>query len=200
MQRLIILFIILSFLGSFKNIYSEDKMQIEIISFGQTENFVLDYLKENLSKIFKAEVSVGKTQDLPAYAYNKKRKQYLASAILDNLNKPQSHTQKILGLIEPDLYVPDLNFVFGLADPPKGVCIITLGRLHQSTYGLAEDKDLFLKRTLKEAVHEIGHLINLSHCPDPGCVMHFSNCLLDTDRKDYNFCANCKKHLPLKWQ
>lgn len=31
-------------------------------------------------------------------------------------------------------------------------------RLKQSYWGLPEDKDLFLRRTLKEAVHEIGHL------------------------------------------
>lgn len=38
-------------------------------------------------------------------------------------------------------------------------------------------------RTLKEAVHELGHILGLAHCPDAGCVMHFSNALADTDRK-----------------
>jgi hypothetical protein len=28
-----------------------------------------------------------------------------------------------------------------------------------------------------ETVHELGHLLNLGHCPNPRCVMHFSNSL-----------------------
>jgi archaemetzincin len=177
------------------NIPAAEKMNLEIISFGQIEDYVLDYLKAKLSEIFSAEVFLGNPQPLPEYAYNKQRGQYLSSLILDKLAKPKSH-QKILAVIDKDLYVPELNFVFGEADPLNGICIISIIRLRQSYYGLKEDKDLFLKRSLKEAVHEIGHLLNLGHCPNSKCVMHFSNCLLDTDIKDYRFCTNCKKYLP----
>ena len=196
-----------------KDIYAQEKMNIEIVCFGQIESIVLDYLKNNLSEIFKAQVYpvrkrrpvrkdfsngvyIGKTYDLPEYAYDKKRKQYLASAILHNLSKSKDKNHKTLAIIDKDLYVPELNFVFGLADPSRGACIISTARLKQTYYGLPEDKDLFLRRTLKEAVHEIGHLLNLNHCPDPNCVMHFSNSLLDTDKKDYNFCDSCKNLLP----
>ena len=171
-------------------------MNIEIIYFGQIENFVLDYLKENLSKVFDAQVYVGEARDSPEYAYNKKRNQYLSSVILTNLARLKAQDKKILAIINKDLYVPELNFVFGEADPLNGICIISLVRLRQSYYGLLEDRDMFLQRTLKEAVHELGHLFNLGHCPKPKCVMYFSNSLLDTDRKDYNFCDNCKKSLP----
>lgn len=179
-----------------KDIYAQEKMNIEIICFGQIESMALDYLKNNLSEIFKALLYIGKTYDLPEYAYDKKRKQYLASAILHNLSKSKDKNHKTLAIIDKDLYVPELNFVFGLADSSRGACIISTTRLKQTYYSLPEDKDLFLRRTLKEAVHEIGHLFNLNHCPDPSCVMHFSNSLLDTDRKDYNFCNSCKKLLP----
>lgn len=168
-------------------------MDIEIICFGRIESFVLDYLKENLIKVYDAEVSIGKTQEIPEYAYNKKRNQYLSSAILDNLSRLKSRDKKILAVIDKDVYVPQLNFVFGEADILNEVCIISLTRLRQSYYGLKEDKDLFLRRTLKEAVHEIGHLLNLGHCASPKCVMHFSNSLMDTDIKDYDFCSNCKR-------
>ena len=175
----------------------EDKMNIEIFPFGQIENAILEYLKDNLSKVFNAQVSIGLSTALPEYAYDKKRNQYLSSAILENLLKiKKGQSQKILAIIDKDLYVPELNFVFGEADPLNGVCIISITRLHQSYYGFSEDKDLFLKRSLKEAVHEIGHLLNLRHCPNPECVMHFSNSILDTDRKDYHFCDDCKKLLP----
>ncbi len=176
--------------------YAKEQMSIEIIYFNQIEDFVSDYLKNKLGEVFKAQVSIGKACDLPEYAYDKKRKQYFSSAILDNLFKLKDKNQIIIGVIDKDLYVPELNFVFGEADPLKGVCIISVTRLKQSYWDLPEDKDLFLRRALKEAVHEIGHLFNLNHCPDHSCVMHFSNSLVDTDRKDYNFCNSCKKLLP----
>ena len=76
------------------------------------------------------------------------------------------------------LFVPNLNYVFGEADIENGVCIISLSRLRQEFYDQKPDKVLFLRRTLKEAVHELGHTYGLGHCANPKCVMHFSNSLL----------------------
>lgn len=195
LRRLIIPFIILFFLVSLKNIYAKEKMTIEIIPIGSIDTFILEYLKENLSNVFSAEVTLGSAWALPEYAYNKKRGQYFSTQILNNLPRlKKNNRQKILAVINQDLYVPELNFVFGQADSLNGVCIISLARLSQSYYGLKDDRDILLRRTLKEAVHEIGHLLNLGHCPNPACVMHFSNSLLDTDKKDYHFCANCNKN------
>ncbi len=53
-------------------------------------------------------------------------------------------------------------------------------------------KGSLLERTLKEAIHEIGHTYGIGHCRDPRCVMHFSNSLADTDIKGPDFCHRCK--------
>jgi archaemetzincin len=190
-----ILFFGLFFLITPSDVHSKVEMSLEIICFDQIESYVLDYLKENLGKVFRARISIGKLQDLPEYAYNSRRRQYFSSAILDNLAKSKSGDKKVLCVIDRDLYVPELNFVLGEADPLSGICIISLTRLYQSYYGLKEDEDLFLKRALKEAVHEIGHLLKLGHCPNAKCVMHFSNSIADTDKKDSKFCDSCKKLL-----
>ncbi|MEW5901050.1 MAG: archaemetzincin family Zn-dependent metalloprotease, partial [Acidobacteriota bacterium] len=145
---------------------------------------------------FGARLLMAEARAIPEKAFNAFRGQYHASVILQSLSRAEGQPgNKILTLIEKDLYVPELNFVFGQADMLHNICTISLTRLHQSYYALPEDENLFLKRTLKEAVHELGHLFNLAHCPNPNCVMYFSNSLVDTDRKDYRFCAVCQKRL-----
>jgi len=52
------------------------------------------------------------------------------------------------------------------------------------------------ERALKEAVHELGHLLGLPHCDNPRCIMFFSNTLADTDRKGPGFCPACRGKLP----
>ena len=84
-----------------------------------------------------------------------------------------------------------LNFVFGEADPENGRAVISLKRLYPSFYGQSDNEKLFQERTLKEAVYELGHTYGFPHCPDPQCVMHFSNSIADTDRKSLEFCKSC---------
>jgi archaemetzincin len=47
----------------------------------------------------------------------------------------------------------------------------------------------------KETLHELGHILGLEHCPNPRCVMSFSNSIYDVDRKEARFCEMCKKKL-----
>jgi len=90
-----------------------------------------------------------------------------------------------------DLYAGHLNFVFGEADPDVGIAVVSTYMLRPEFYGEAPSPELFLSRLVKEAVHELGHTFRLGHCPDPACVMHFSNSILDTDLKGPDFCPRC---------
>jgi len=85
----------------------------------------------------------------------------------------------------------------GLSEPHyatiKSEASIT--RLRQEFYGLPADHTLFQRRVLTEAVHELGHTYGLGHRKNPGCVMFFSNSLIDTDRKGSEFCPKCKNKL-----
>jgi len=60
---------------------------------------------------------------------------------------------------------------------------------------LPDGSKLLIERTLKEAVHELGHTMGLGHCRDAGCVMHFSQSLIDTDVKSSYFCSRCQPKL-----
>jgi archaemetzincin len=114
------------------------------------------------------------------------------------VQKEYNEYDRILGIIDHDLYLPQLNFVFGIASERASVISIT--RLRQEFYGLVQNRTLFYQRVVTEAVHELGHTYGLAHCRNSDCVMFFSNTLADTDRKGPNFCPKCKvelsRHLP----
>jgi len=170
-------------------------MGIVLTAIGKVDLATLETLKNGLSKTFNDNVFISEEMPDPDYAYNKKRRQYLATDILDALIKETDLTKqgKVLGIVDRDLYVPDLNFVFGLAHA-KGA-VISLTRLRQGFYGLPQNERLFHQRVLTEAVHELGHTYGLGHCNNPHCVMFFSNSLTDTDRKGSKFCEKCRGKL-----
>jgi len=171
------------------------KMGMVLVAVGEVDQKIIQILKEDLNKVFGKQVWVGKGMPEPHYAFNKKRNQYLSTMILNTLMNEKEYTpfEKILGIVDHDLYVPELNFVFGEAS--QRVAVISLTRLRQEFYNLPQDQPLFHKRALTEAVHELGHTYGLGHCGNPLCVMFFSNSLIDTDRKGPEFFLRCKGNL-----
>lgn len=133
------------------------------------------------------------------FAYHPRRKQYSSSTILDGLKTIKNkECDRLLTIVDVDLYMPELNFVFGEADFQVKIAVISTVRLPRRFYGLPKDNQLFLERVTKEAIHELGYTYGLPHCSDQKCMMHFSNSLRDTDFKSYSFFQNCKKKLELK--
>jgi len=173
-------------------------MEILLIAVGDVEIKVIETLRYDLNRSFEKQVLVGKGLPRPDYAFNKRRNQYLSTAILKAMTEKKEYAiyEKILGIIDDDLYVPKLNFVFGEAS--RRAAIISLTRLRNEFYKLPADKSLFRKRVLTEAVHELGHTYGLGHCRNVRCVMFFSNSLIDTDMKGPNFCQKCKSSLTLQ--
>lgn len=100
---------------------------------------------------------------------------------------------RLLGVTDLDLYIPNMNFIFGEARLPGRVAIISTHRLTGTTDLGGEQ--LFPIRVIKEAVHELGHTLSLTHCDTHSCVMYFSNSLRDTDRKSDDYCMSCSEKL-----
>lgn len=166
-------------------------LRITLLPIGDPDRSDLDALTRDLATAgFEAVVGDGK--ELPSDAYDFVRDQFRADALLhmarDGARKrPSEHVLAVTGA---DLYTHGLNFVFGIADPSRRAAVISLSRL-----GFGADAQTFRQRALKEAIHEIGHTLGLGHCPDPRCVMWFSNSLEETDRKRATFCTACRRRL-----
>lgn len=124
---------------------------------------------------------------IPNTAFNPLRQQYDAMTIIDKLAaiKPSSRAVK-LGIVSKDIYSHGMNFIFGLADPLSHTALVSTYRLNGINLH---------ERIAKEVIHEIGHLLGLTHCSDTSCVMCFSNTIDDTDRKKQTLCSICRSKL-----
>jgi archaemetzincin len=177
-----------------------DKVTIEalIILMGDVNSSELVFLPPGLSQVF-STVHFNMYEEalrLPAYAYDKSRRQYNSTLVLEYLtmSKPRGYA-KCLGVTDADLYAGELNFAFGEAILNGEDAIVSLHRLRPEFYGEPPNRRLFEARVLKEAVHELGHTFGLTHCVNPECVMSFSNSIIDVDFKKAQPCLKCQVKL-----
>ena len=161
---------------------------VAVVPVGSTDAAVIQELIPVLRETFHAEVLVAPAVALPERAWNGSRGQYLSTAILDQLaGARRPEWERLIGVSDVDLYVPDLNFVFGEGDARRRVAVFSLARLRPAgTYASARRQ--LVHRAATEAIHELGHTYGLGHCTNPRCVMWFSNTLAETDRKGTAFC------------
>jgi len=171
-------------------------MKIGIQQIGQTDPEVMSRIQENLSMIFaKTQVNlIAEPTPIPEEAFNEARQQYRSNIILNTIREYAEKGDcfdRVLGIVDVDLFVQTLNYVFGEAESPGKAALISLWRLRPEFYGRPSNMEVFAERSTKEAVHELGHTFGLKHCSNPFCVMYFSNSIFETDRKQSLFCNKC---------
>jgi len=175
---------------------------IVLIPIGTIKNNVAGFLSLSLPEILNASCRVLVEEITLEPFYSSDRKQYHSTEILRQLlpfaNRQEDH---ILGIMDEDIYIPILTFVFGEAQLGGRCALMSGHRLHQEFYGLPEDESLYLHRCEKEAVHELGHTLGLKHCENFECVMRYSNSVADIDIKRNVFCPGCSRELgiPSLW-
>ena len=159
-------------------------MRIFIQMIGDLEEDLIFALEEGLSESFNARISILAPIPPDISCFNPLRNQFNSTCLLRKL-KPVKVT---LGIIDRDIYADKMNFVFGEAELNGCRAIVSIYRLRSINSRVTEE------RLIKEAVHEIGHVLGLKHCRNH-CVMRFSNSVREVDMKPVEFCAECKKLL-----
>lgn len=165
---------------------------LQLVSVGVIPPGILKELEDPLqSQLGVSAVAGKKPLQAPAYAYNKDRGQYHSNAIMRRIGTVIEPGQAFaIGVADVDLFVPDSPFVFGEADREAKVAILSVYRLKQGA-----DTDTVRRRAQVEVVHQAGHLVGLSFCEDPRCVMFLAQAVQDCDRKSIALCNLCRNEL-----
>jgi predicted Zn-dependent protease len=66
-------------------------MAILLVPIGEIDQKVIQVLKDDLNKVFKKQVVIGKGMTEPDYAYDHKRKQYFSKAILNAIMEQKEY-------------------------------------------------------------------------------------------------------------
>lgn len=166
---------------------------LQLLPIGEVNGGLLRELGPAMAEIFRVPCEVLPATADPDFAYHGERQQFHSSEILHRMQgllRPSCW--RMLAVTAVDLYIPILTFVFGEAQVGGPCALVSLHRLRQEFYGLAPDEDLLRHRLLKEAVHEIGHTLNLTHCEDYQCAMAPSHAVEWIDLKDSTLCGSCQ--------
>ncbi len=155
------------------------------------QNLVAEFSKRFSCKIHLNDLKVN-IDDF----FSIERKQYYSTQILaEVINLTDNIDGKVLLLTDVDLFVPALTFIFGEAQLNGKHSIVSVCRLHEEFYSGISNDQLLLERTIKEALHELGHNYGLRHCLDWDCVMHSSNGIEEVDIKGNGYCPACAKSI-----
>ncbi|MDM7911670.1 MAG: hypothetical protein QUS09_01085, partial [Methanotrichaceae archaeon] len=113
------------------------------------------------------------------YLYVPLRGQSLNAARLLNYLGKASGSERSLWLVDSEIFYPEIGPVFGCSTGKSALL---------SAAGL--DADVLVK----EALHEVGHLLGLEHCRD-SCIMSLSENREEAEKKPSQLCQSCSDRL-----
>ena len=113
-------------------------------------------------------------------------RQIRSGYILDDVLKPSlpDDAAALIAFTNEDLYPSEsFNYVFGQASLRNRVGVWSFFRLKDKS-----DKGNELRRIIKLAVHETGHMFSINHCVFYSCAINGANHLAEADKRPLDFC------------
>jgi len=166
---------------------------LQLLPIGEFDRRLLRELGPAMAETFRVPCEVARLRLDPEFAYHGERQQYHSSEILQAMQRLVTRDSwRVLGVTAVDLYIPILTFVFGEAQIGGPCGLVSAHRLRQEFYGLPPNAEMLGQRLLKEAVHEVGHTLALTHCEDYQCAMAPSHAVEWIDLKDVSLCETCR--------
>ncbi|MGA3087268.1 MAG: archaemetzincin family Zn-dependent metalloprotease [Terriglobales bacterium] len=166
---------------------------VHLLPIGNVDDELLWNLRPAIEDTFHVSCKVFSSRLDPEFAFHGERQQYHSSEILFRMQSlVTGDSWRVLGVTAVDLYIPILTFVFGEAQMGGPCAVVSSHRLRQEFYGLPPDTDVFRHRVIKEAVHELGHTVSLTHCDDYRCAMAPSHAVEWIDLKESTLCTGCQ--------
>jgi archaemetzincin len=169
---------------------------LDLLPIGDFDERLMKMVAPALAESFRVQCRILDRRLDPKFAFHPERGQFHSSEILQAMQSNSAEgTWRVLGVTGVDLYIPILTFVFGEAQMGGPCAVVSFHRLRQQFYGLPNDDDLQAERLVKEAVHEVGHTFDLTHCQDYSCAMAPSHAVEWIDLKERVLCASCQAQL-----
>ena len=169
---------------------------IGVVPFGEVPEIVSKTIAAGILGYLHVDTEIVQPLRIPEYAYDQVRLQYNAGLLLNAFESIPFHDhEKVIGVLDVDLFVPILTYVFGEARQGGNYALVSLHRLKRNSDGSLSPMPLVLERAAKVALHELGHLFNLAHCEDERCLMHFSGGIKDLDKAPPYYCRYCSLYL-----
>lgn len=169
---------------------------LQLLPVGSIDLALLEHLRAAIPQSLHVRCEIMPATLNPTSSYHPERQQFHSSEILERMRtlvRPQDW--RVLAIADVDLYIPILKYVFGEAQLGGPCALISAYRLRQEFYGLDREDSLLRQRLLKEAVHEVGHTLDLHHCGDYQCAMASSHSVEWIDLREGTFCQACRSRV-----
>ena len=170
--------------------------QISIVPVNVIDASFLSRLALCLEERFLFTCRVERAVKIPRTTLNSVRKQLFLNTLVTKVAASGNFPEGLrLAVTDFDLYKTSHQFIFGDASEEHRIAAVSRHRLRSDFYGEKADENVLFQRTLKEAVHDLGHALGLKHCYNARCAMHFSNSIYETDNKLSHFCETCERRV-----